>query len=315
MIKPANNDLKAPDDPFRIRLSHTDPLDLPVGNFVISGSDTLSPVTQQIATNFHNEGYIGTFRLSQSSTGKGMEAMCQGESIDIINASRRIKSKEKHMCDENNITPIMIKVGYDPFVFITHQDNTWLKGIQKDNLKTLFATRNWSQFDSDFPDKSISFYMPRKNGGAMATMTKFIYDDSQAENIRTIEKAQYYPYNLELTRDLTKDPTSLGFASFGKLLKLKQLRVNIIPVDGARPVSSGDKYPIKRSLYLVTNSKAIKKPEVQTFIAYYLNHAHTIMPALGFSPLEGQDARMELRTFIDSLNLLMPEKNTVFMKR
>ncbi len=117
--------------------------------------------------------------------------------------------------------------------------------------------------------------------------------------------------DLELTRDLAENPNGLGFASFGKLLKLKQLRVNIIPIDGAKPVTSGDRYPIRRSLYIVTNTEAIKKPEVQTFIAYYLNHSHETMPPLGFAPLEGQDGRAERRKLVRQLDQLMPNSNTV----
>jgi hypothetical protein len=52
---------------------------------------------------------------------------------------------------------------------------------------------------------------------------------------------------------------------------------------------------------------------VQTFIAYYLNHTYKIMPSLGFSPLEGWDARAESRKLVMTLGFLLPESNTVLL--
>ncbi len=304
--------LKAPHDPMRITLAHTDALDLPDGNFVISGSDTVSPVTRRLAAAFHDDGYIGTFRLNQSSTGTGMKAMCRGEGVDLVNASRKMKDKERLICDANGITPIIIRLGYDPFVLITNENNDWLKDISRTRLRALFNSQNWNQFNSKSPNKPIRFLAPVRDGGSMAAMTEFVYGDKEHSGLREgLPNAQYYPYNLELTRDLAESPYGLGFASYGKLMKIKQLKVNIIPIDGAIPVVSGGRYPIKRSLYIVTNTMAIQKPEVQSFIAYYLNHSHQAMPPLGFSPLEGLEAQAERRKLIAILGDIMGDENTV----
>ncbi len=304
--------LKAPHDPLRIRLNHTDALDLPEGNFVISGSDTVSPITARLAAQFYDDGYAGSFRLNQSSTGSGMKGMCRDEGVDLVNASRKMKDKERAICTANGIVPITIHIGYDPFVLITNQGNDWLTDIPRTRLRTLFSSKNWQQFNSKFPDKPIAFFAPVRDGGSMAAMTKFVYGNKNHPGLRQgLENANYYPYNLELTRALTESPNGLGFASYGKLMKIKQLKVNIIPIDGAIPVVSGAKYPIKRSLYIVTNTEAIKKPEVQSFIAYYLNHSHQAMPPLGFSPLEGREALAERYKFVATLDGVLGEDNTV----
>ncbi len=304
--------LSAPHDPLRLHLNHTDALDLPDGNFVVSGSDTVGPITARLATQFYNDGYIGAFRLNQSSTGSGMKAMCRAEGVDLVNASRRMKDKERVICNANGIVPITIHIGYDPFVLITNERNDWLTNIPRTRLRALFNSSNWQQFNSKFPDKPIAFFAPVRDGGSMAAMTKFVYGNKNHPGLREgLKNANYYPYNLELTRALTENPNGLGFASYGKLMKIKQLKVNIIPVDGAIPVVSGEKYPIKRSLYIVTNTEAIKKPEVQSFIAYYLNHSHQAMPPLGFSPLEGREARAERQKFVAVLDSIMGDKNTV----
>ncbi len=310
-LKIVDADHKIPRYTLQARLSHTDPLDLPLGNIVISGSDTLWPVTRQIATEFYNDGYIGTILLSQSKTIHGMQAMCKGEGIDIVNASHAIRSSEQDVCDKYGITPVYVKVGYDPLVLIAHESNTWLNNIQYNRLKELFASTNWSQFNPDFPDKPIELYVPRKNDGAMAVMTESIYGDAKVSTLRNLKNAHYYPFNLELTRDLAENPTGLGFVSFGKLLKLKRSHMKVIPIDEVKPNDPGNNYPIKRALYIVTHTKAIQKPEVQTFIAYYLNYVHKAMPALGFIPLEGRDAKNEQRKLVEILEKIMPEGNSV----
>ena len=311
IIKTSKPALKAPKDPLRLKLLHPEPLALPHEDFSVSGSDTLSPVTRKIVANFHDDGYIGTFRLNQSSTGTGMKAMCRGETIDLVNASRLIKEKEKQLCAENGIVPITIKVGYDPFVLITHENNTWFKDIKRHQLKKLFNSQTWSQFNPNYPNNPIMFYAPQKDGGSMAAMTKFVYGTKEAPNLRQLDNANYYAYNYELTHELAEDPMSLGFASFGKLLKLKQLHINTISINGHKPVISGSNYPIKRSLYIVTSTKAIQNPKVQAFIAYYLNNTHKIMPPLGFVPLEGQEALIEQKKLVNTLKQLIPDKKTI----
>ncbi|MEE9326987.1 MAG: substrate-binding domain-containing protein [Cocleimonas sp.] len=313
--KSVEADLKAPTYTLKNVLSHTDPLDLGTSNFVISGSYTLWPVTRKIVTSFNNDGYIGSINLSQSTTSHSMKAMCRGEKVEIVNASHRLTSAEQDMCDETGTSPIYIKVGYDPLVLITHESNNLFEHIPFNRLKELFASTNWSQFNTDFPDKPIEFYLPKKNDGAMAVMSEALYDSAKAPTLRNLPNAHYYPFNLELTHDLAENPTGLGFVSFGKLLKLQQSYMKIIPINGRTPIKSGSKYPIKRGLYLVTNTKAIQKPEVQTFIAYYLNHVHKVMPTLGFTPLGDTDAKEERTKLIGILNLLMPEGNPVSLRR
>ncbi|MEE9329533.1 MAG: substrate-binding domain-containing protein [Parvularculaceae bacterium] len=303
--------LRAPDDPLRLRLHHIDPITLADAIFYIDGSDTISPVTQWVYEEFNDEGFIGTFRMNQSSTGTGMKALCRGEAIDLVNASRRMKASERAICDANNIEPVHIKIGYDPFVLITHADNDWLTQISRAQLGQVFKSNQWRQINPNYPDRPLTFYVRGKTSGSMDAMTEFVYGDKTAPFIREVENGHFYDYELELTRDLAEDPNGIGFASFGKLAILKQLKVKIIPIDKARPVTSGALYPINRSLYIVTSKEALKKTVVQTFIAHYLNRAHEAMPPLGFAPLEGREARRERLKFIANLTALDADNVTV----
>ncbi|WP_409432615.1 substrate-binding domain-containing protein [Litorimonas sp. RW-G-Af-16] len=291
--KADHSQLSPPDD----WLPLIDPLDLPNGVITIAGSDTLSPVTIDLADSFYDDGYVGMFSISQSSTGTGMRAMCRGEGVDIVNASRPISASERALCAQNGIKPIMFKVGYDPFVLLTHPSNTWLKSVRRAELPALFKAENWSEFNQAAPNVPIQFHVPSQDSGAMRAMLEYVFGTVNVDYDTVFKGAEFYSFNLELTRDLAKDPHALGFASYGKILQLKQLKTNIIPIDGYSPVESGAAYPVKRSLYLYTHQAAFEKPEVQSFVAYYYNNTYRVMPELGFAPIEGAEAASRRRAY------------------
>lgn len=286
---------------LKLSLTYPDPLKITPATTVIDGSNTLFPVTQIMIDEFYDEGYAGLFRMNQSSTGAALASMCKQSGIDIVNATRKMEAEEKSICKQHDVVPITIQIGFDPFVLITHPDNTWMTDISQERLPSIFTSTAWSVIDPEYPEEEIRFFLPEKYGDTMNAMTELVYGYQDEPYIRFARNASFYPYNLELTQDLSEDTYGIGFASFGKLQKIQQLNLRILPVDNMHPIRSGPDYPIKRSLYLITTRKALRKPEVHSFIAHYLNRSYAIMPTQGFSPLNGMEGRYTRYNYIEAV--------------
>ena len=80
--------------------------------------------------------------------------------IDINDASRQIKDKEKAKCAENGIDYIEIAVAFDGLSVVTHPDNDFVDAITVEELNKIWhpesAVSNWSQVRADGPTVTLS---------------------------------------------------------------------------------------------------------------------------------------------------------------
>src|SRR6478752_4328037 len=103
----------------------------------VSGSSTVLPYAKIVAETFGE-----TFKdfktpvVESGGTGAGLKEFCKGvgpDTIDVANASRKIKDSELETCKSNGVTEVQeIKFGYDGIVFATDASNADLKLVPKD---------------------------------------------------------------------------------------------------------------------------------------------------------------------------------------
>ena len=86
----------------------------------IVGSSTVYPFATVVAERFGKSTNYKTPKIESTGSGGGMKLFCQGVGVahpDITNASRRIKSSEFEMCQENGVKDIVeVLIGYDGIV-------------------------------------------------------------------------------------------------------------------------------------------------------------------------------------------------------
>ena len=86
------------------------------------GSDTLVNVAQAWAEAYQTVNPDVAVAVSGGGSGTGIAAMING-TVDIANASRKMKDKEKKMAKERGQDPVEHIVGYDALAVFMHQDN------------------------------------------------------------------------------------------------------------------------------------------------------------------------------------------------
>ncbi|KQV44128.1 MULTISPECIES: substrate-binding domain-containing protein [unclassified Rhizobium] len=155
----------------------------------VAGSSTVLPYAKIVAETF-GETFpdFKTPVVESGGTGAGLKEFCKGvgpDTIDVANASRKIKDSELETCKSNGVTEVQeIKFGYDGIVFATDGGNADLKLVPKDLYLALAAEvvvdgklvanpyKKWSEVNKDLPDVEIAAYIPGEKHG-----TREVFDE------------------------------------------------------------------------------------------------------------------------------------------
>jgi phosphate transport system substrate-binding protein len=111
------------------------------------GSDTLVNVAQAWAEAYQKVEPETVIAVTGGGSSTGIAALING-TVDIANASRKIKRKEKKLAKKNGQNPVEHIVGYDALAVFIHPDNP-LRSISLEKLADIYGedgqTVKWSQ--------------------------------------------------------------------------------------------------------------------------------------------------------------------------
>ncbi len=117
------------------------------------GSDTLVNVAQAWAENYKEVNSNVAIAVSGGGSGTGIASMING-TVDIANASRKMKDKEIELARKNGIDPIEHTVGFDALAVYVHPDNP-IEGISLEQLADIYGeggtTKTWDQLGVEVP--------------------------------------------------------------------------------------------------------------------------------------------------------------------
>jgi phosphate transport system substrate-binding protein len=148
----------------------------------IAGSSTVLPyaniVAEQFGKTFSN---FKTPIVESGGSSAGLKQFCQGlgdASIDIANASRKIKDAELAECAKNGVKDIMeVQFGYDGIVFaVDAKGGDWAlepkdvylaiaAEVPKDGKLVANPAKTWKEVNDKLPDWPIIAYIPGEKHG------------------------------------------------------------------------------------------------------------------------------------------------------
>ena len=148
----------------------------------VAGSSTVLPYATIVAEAFgENFPDFKTPIVESGGSSAGLKEFCKGTgegTIDVANASRKIKDKEVAKCAENGVKEIIeVKIGYDGIVFASdingadfkfepiHWFNALAPKIVVDGKLVDNTNTKWSEVDASFPDWEIAAYIPGEKHG------------------------------------------------------------------------------------------------------------------------------------------------------
>jgi len=117
------------------------------------GSDTLVNVAQAWAEEYKKVNPRVAVAVTGGGSGTGISAMING-TVDVANASRRMKASEVEAAQKNGHNPIEFVVGYDALAVFLHPSNP-LSEVTLEQLKGIYgeggSIENWSQIGVEMP--------------------------------------------------------------------------------------------------------------------------------------------------------------------
>ena len=283
------------------------PPDGPIsGTILVDGSSTVGPISQAVAEEFQNQFSDVRVPVGISGTGGGFKKFCVQET-DISDASRFIKSKEEAVCEENGIGYIELPVAIDGIAVVVNNRNTWIgDSITAEELKKMWAPESedaimkWSQIREGMPDEPLLLYGPGTDSGTYDYFTKVINDEEGAS------RGDFTPSEDDnvLVQGVSGDAGAVGFFGLAYYEQNADI-LKALQIDGGNgPVSpttenilSGKYSPLSRVIFIYVSTVAAERPEVQTFVEFYLKNAATLVGDIGYVPLPAEMYDIALERF------------------
>ncbi|SEJ62207.1 phosphate ABC transporter substrate-binding protein, PhoT family [Pseudooceanicola nitratireducens] len=257
----------------------------------VAGSSTVLPYASIVAEAFGENFDFPTPVVESGGSSAGLKRFCEGvggNTIDVANASRKIKDKEVKACAEAGVTDIIeVRIGYDGIVFASQLNgpaynafepadlfNALGAKVLKDGALVDNTNTKWSDFNADLPAEEILAFVPgTKHGtrevfdekvilagceetGAFEAYVASGLDEKAAEkacmDLRTDGRS------VDIDGDYTEtlasiDANANGIGVFGLAFYENNTdKLKVATMSGVEPktetIASGD-YPVSRPLY------------------------------------------------------------------
>lgn len=273
----------------------------------IDGSSTVFPISEAMAEAFREKNAGVKFTIGIAGTGGGFKKFCQGET-DISDASRPILKKEMVECAKNGVKYIELPVAFDALTVVVNPRNAFLKQISAEELKTLWApaaqakVMSWNQVNASWPKHPVKLYGPGADSGTFDYFTEAI--NGKAKQSRT-------DYNSSeddnvIVQAVSRDVNAMAYVGFAYYLEnRKKLKAIPVVATGAKAavlpsiqsVSDASYQPLARPLFIYINAKSLERPEVNSFVSYYLNQANQVTKQVKYIPLTKKDYQHTIVNF------------------
>jgi phosphate transport system substrate-binding protein len=274
------------------------------------GSSTVFPITEAVAEEFQKANRGTRVTVGRSGSGGGFQKFCRGET-DISNASRSIKPAEIDACAKGGVTYIELPVAYDGLAVIVHPKNTWAQSMTVAELKKVWEPAaegkimRWSQVRAGWPDRELHLFGPGVDSGTFDYFT---------EAINGKEKASRGDYTSSeddnvLVQGIAGDEGALGYFGLAYYEENKG-RLKLVPIDDGKDdngkgpitpsvetVKNGTYRPLSRPLFIYVSQKALSRPEVKSFVDFYLSKGPELAREVGYVPLSDNEIKLVTQRF------------------
>ena len=263
------------------------------GSIRIDGSSTVAPLTEAVAEEFMAENSGVRVTVGTSGTGGGFEKFCAGET-DISDASRAIEPEEEEACKQDGVSYEEVHVATDALTVMINNENP-VACLTVEQLGDVWGPdskiSNWSEIPGveEKYDEELALFGPGTDSGTFDYFTESINGE---EGVSRKDYNNVGEDDNATVKGVEGSPGGMGYAGFSFYTEnegsLKALEVDngkgCVP-PSVETAQDGSYAPLSRPLFMYPSEKALQKPEVKAFIAYYLENVNSVAESLGFVPL------------------------------
>ena len=266
------------------------------------GSSTVFPVTEAVAEEFQRANRGTRVTVGSSGTGGGFEKFCRGET-DISNASRPIKATEIEACAKGGVEFIELPVAYDGLAVVVNPKNTWVTSMTVADLKKIWEPgaqgkiMRWNQVRPEWPDQEIHLFGAGVDSGTFDYFTEVIAGKS------TASRGDYTSSEDDnvIVQGVSGDTNALGYFGYA-YYEQNQDKLKLVPIDDGDPsngegpiapspetVANGTYRPLSRPVFIYVKTTALTRPEVKSFVDFYLDKGAALVREVGYVPMTASE--------------------------
>ena len=262
---------------------------LPEGGGIIEnkGSDTLVNLALAWAEAYMESCPEVRISVTGGGSGTGIAALING-TVDIANASRRMKPEEVEAAQANGISPVEFVVARDAIAIVVHPSNP-VNRLTFQQISDIYAGRitNWQ--DVGGGNRPVVILSRESNSGTYVYFLENVVrmGDEQSEVLFSPD-ALLMPSSEGITAEVSDNPNTIGYDGLGYVTP--EQKVVAVARDASGPfvlpsvdsVNDGS-YPIARPLYIYTAGEPTA--QAAAFLDWVMGEGQAVVPELGFVPL------------------------------
>ena len=152
------------------------------------------------------------------------------------------------------------------------------------------------------PNEAIQRFIPGTDSGTFDYFVEEVFDEDE-EPILSANPQLSEDDNV-LVQGISGSPYAVGFFGYAYYVE-NQDALNILSIEGieanAQTTDDGS-YPLARPLFIYSDAGIMeKKPQVATFISFYLTHVNDEVVDVGYFPASSDALNAAKQSFLDAL--------------
>ena len=252
------------------------------------GSDTIVNLALAWAEAYQEIHPEVRLSVTGGGSGTGIAALING-TVDIANASRRIKPEEQTQAEANGITPVEHIIAKDAIAIIVNHDNP-VNRLTIDQISDIYSGKinNWLEVGGE--DRPIVRLSRETNSGThIFFLEQVIRKGDKKDKTLFSTDTLLLPSSEGISVEIRQNPNAIGYDGLGYVTE--DLKVVAVYSDTAgnfvlpsAETVDNQHYPIARDLYMYSAGEPTG--EIKTYLEWILtSEAQMIVSALGFVPI------------------------------
>jgi phosphate transport system substrate-binding protein len=253
------------------------------------GSDTMVNMALAWAETYGQIKPDVQIAVTGGGSGTGIAALINA-TVDMANASRRIKDEEREQANAGGIEPVEHVVAGDAIAVVVHPSNP-VDGLTIPQLSAIFSGKitNWTEVGGE--DRPIVLLSRESNSGTHVYFLESVVRQGHAED-KTLFSPDtlLMPSSEGISAEIRQNPNAIGYDGLGYVTDDQKV-VAVARDEGATYVLptietvKDSSYPIARGLYIYTAGE----PEgaIREYLDWIIGaQGQAIVLELGFVPLQ-----------------------------
>ncbi len=253
------------------------------------GSDTMVNLALAWAERYQEINPDVRLSVTGGGSGTGIAALLNG-TVDLANASRRIKPEEIAEAEKQGITPTEFVVARDAIAVIVHPDNP-VDHLTLQQISDIYQGKitNWKEVGGE--DRPIVLLSRETNSGTHVYFLEEVVrlGKAKATDILFSPETLLMPSSEGITAEVRQNPNAIGYDGLGYVTpEVKTIAIGLTPEGPFYPPSietvNRGEYPIARDLYMYTAGEP--QGALKAYLEWILSaEAQAIVKELGFVPI------------------------------